>query len=56
MEANRFSIDQPPSIALPGDVALRYHLASFQQGNPTPLAVYSRKIKENLKEMALYYV
>lgn len=56
METNRFSTDQPPSIALPGDVALRYHLASLQRNNSTSLSVYLRNLKEHLKETALSYI
>lgn len=56
MEANRFSMDQPPSIALPGDVALRYHLASLQQSNPTPVPVYLRNLKDHVKGTALDYI
>ena len=31
IEANRFSVEQPPSIVVPGDVALRYHLAALDK-------------------------
>lgn len=53
MEANRFSMENPPSIVLPGDVALRYHLAALDAANPEPLSSFLYALKTHLKRRAL---
>ena len=56
MDANRFSLEHPPTLVIPGDVALRYHLAALEKSNATPLSVYLRGLKAHLKTVALDYV
>lgn len=58
MEANRFSMEEAPSVAIPGDVALRYHLASLERGGraATDLSSFLRHLKSHAKTVALEYV
>ena len=58
IETNRFSMDEAPSVAIPGDVALRYHLALSLEGSraATDLADFLRHLKSHVKKVALDYV
>jgi hypothetical protein len=58
VETNRFSTDEAPSVAIPGDIALRYHLAFSLEGSraATELADFLRHLKSHVKNVALDYV
>lgn len=57
MEANRFSVQHPPTVVVPGDVALRYHLSALEEtGNAAPLSVFLHDLKAHLKAVALKHV
>jgi len=56
IEANRFSTEHPPTVAIPGDVALRYHLAALEKSNATPLSVFLQLLKAHVKTVALNHV
>lgn len=56
-EANRFSMQHPPSVVIPGDVALRYHLASLEHSSGAqPMSTFLRCLKEHLKSLVLNHV
>lgn len=53
---NRFSTEHPPTVVIPGDVALRYHLASQDSGSAKPTNIFIRELKSHLKAGVLSYL